>query len=68
MVALVVLGWRAGSGRMAGMVLIAVCSGLSCRLGVAGAGAAGSAPVRVNSVRSIFLSFIFNMYIDIQFL
>ena len=45
-VALVVLGWRAGSGRMAVMVLITVRSGLSRRLGAAGAGAAGSAPVR----------------------
>ena len=45
MVALVVLGWRAGSGRMAVMVLIAVRSGLSRRLGAAGAGAAESAPV-----------------------
>ena len=31
---------------MAVMVSIAVRSGLSCRLGAAGAGAAGSAPVR----------------------
>ena len=46
MVALVVLTWRAGSGKMAVMVLIAVRSGLSRRLGAAGAGAAGSAPVR----------------------
>ena len=38
------------------------------RLGMAGAGAGGSNPVRVNSVRFIFLSFIFNMYIDIQVL
>ena len=37
MVALVVLGWRAGSGRIAVMVLIAVRSGMSCRLGAAGA-------------------------------
>ena len=36
----------AGSGRMAVNVLIAVRSGLSRRLGAAGAGAAGSAPVR----------------------
>ena len=42
-VALVVLGWRVGSGRIAVMVLIAVRSGMSCRLGAAGAGAAGSA-------------------------
>ena len=43
----VVLGWRAGSGRIAVMVLIAVRSGMSCRLGTAGAGAgaAGSASV-----------------------
>ena len=46
MVALVVLAWRAGSGRMAVMVLIAVRSGLSSRLVAPGAGAAGSAPVR----------------------
>ena len=45
-VALVVLGWRAGSGRMAVNVLIADRSGLSRRLEAAGAGAAGSAPVR----------------------
>ena len=45
-VVLVVLGWRAGSWRMAVMVLIAVRSGLSRRLGAAGADAAGSAPVR----------------------
>ena len=32
-VALVVLGWRAGSGRIAVMVFIAVRSGMSCRLG-----------------------------------
>ena len=44
--ALVVLGWRTGLGRMAVMVSIAVRSGLSCRWGAAGAGAAGSAPVR----------------------
>ena len=44
--ALVVLGWRAGLGRMAVMVSISVRSGLSCRRGAAGAGAAGSAPVR----------------------
>ena len=32
-VALVVLGWWAGLERMVVMVLIAVCSGLSCRRG-----------------------------------
>ena len=46
MVALVVAGWRAGSGRTAVMVLIAVRSGLSCHLGAPGAGAVGSASVR----------------------
>ena len=45
MVVLVVLGWRAGSGRTAVMVLIAVRSGMSCRLGAAGASAAGFASV-----------------------
>ena len=44
--ALVVLGWRAGLGRMAVMVSISARSGLSCRRGAASAGAAGSAPVR----------------------
>ena len=53
-VALVVLGWRAGLGRMAVMVSIAVRSGLSCRRGAAGAGAAGSAPVR--DLGFVFLS------------
>ena len=53
--ALVVLGWRAGLGRMAVMVSIAVRSGLSCRPGAAGAGAAGSAPVR--DLGFAFLSF-----------
>ena len=41
-VALGVLGLRAGLGRMAVMVLSAVHSGLSCRLGAACAGTAGS--------------------------
>ena len=53
-VALVVLGWRARSGRMAVMVLITVRSGLSRRLGAAGAGAAGSAPVRKFGFVSFF--------------
>ena len=52
--ALVVLGWRAGLGRMAVMVSIFVRSGLSCRRGAAGAGAAGSAPVR--DLGFVFLS------------
>ena len=50
--ALVVLGWRAGLGRMAVMVSIAVRSGLSCRRGAAGAGAAGS----VRDLGFVFLS------------
>ena len=52
--ALVVLGWRAGLGRMAVMVSISVRSGLSCRRGAAGAGAGGSAPVR--DLGFVFLS------------
>ena len=58
MVALVVLGWRAGSGRMAVMVLIAVCSGLSRRLGAAAAGTAGSALIR----ESGFVLFFFLLF------
>ena len=58
MVALVVLGWRAGSGRIAVMVLIAVRSGMSCHLGVAGAGAAGSASVSDSGFVFVLLSFI----------
>ena len=64
MVALVVLGWRAGSGRMAVMVLIAVRFGLSRRLGPAGAGAAGSALVREFGFVLFFSIFIFSMYIN----
>ena len=52
--ALVVLGWRAGLGRMAVMVSISVRSGLSFRRGAAGAGTAGSAPVR--DLEFVFLS------------
>ena len=52
--ALVVLGWRAGLGRMAVMVSIAVRSGVLCRRGAAGAGAAGSASVR--DLGFVFLS------------
>ena len=58
MVALVVLGWRAGSGRIAVMVLIAVRSGMSCRLGAAGAGAAGSASFSDSGFVFVLLSFI----------
>ena len=58
MVALVALGWRAGSGRIAVMVLIAVRSGMSCRLGAAGAGAAGSASVSDSGFVFVLLSFI----------
>ena len=58
-VALVVLGWRTGSGRMAVIVLIAVRSGLSCRLGAAGIGAAGSAPVIDFGFDFLFLLFHF---------
>ena len=57
-VALVVPGWRGGSGRMAVLVLIAVRSGLSCRLGAAGIGAAGSAPVIDFGFDFLFLSYI----------
>ena len=58
MVALVVLGWRAGSGYIAVMALIAVRSGMSFRLGVAGAGAAGSASVSDSGFVFVLLSFI----------
>ena len=58
MVALVVLGSRAGSGRIAVMVLIAIRSGISCRLGAAGAGAAGSASVSDSGFVFVLLSFI----------
>ena len=58
MVALVVLGWRAGSGRIAVMVSIAVRSGMSCRLGAAGAGAAGSASVSDSGFVFVLRSFI----------
>ena len=44
--ALVVLGWWAGLGKMVVLVSIAVRSGLSCRREAVGAGTAGSAPVR----------------------
>ena len=57
MVALVVLGWRA-PGRIAVMILIAVRSGMSCRLGAAGAGAAGSASVSDSGFVFVLLSFI----------
>ena len=59
-VALVALGWRAGSGRLAVMVLIAVGSGMSCHLGVAGVGAAVSASVSDSGFVFVFvlLSFI----------
>ena len=69
-VALVVLGWRAGSGRMAVIVLIAVRSGLLCRLGAAGAGAAGVCrPLSETSDSFLFslFYFIFNMYVNNQF-
>ena len=58
MVALVALGWRAGSGRIAVKVLIAVRSGMSCRLGAAGAGAAGSASASDSGFVFVLLSFI----------
>ena len=58
MVALVALGWRAGSGRIAVMVLIAVRSGMSCRLGAAGAGAAGPASANDSGFVFVLLSFI----------
>ena len=58
MVVLVVLGWRACSGRIAVMVLIAVRSGMSCRLGAAGAGAARSASVSDSGFVFVLLSFI----------
>ena len=58
MVALVALGWRAGSGRIAVMVLIAVLSGTSCRLGAAVAGAAGSASASDSGFVFVLLSFI----------
>ena len=58
MVALVALGWRAGSGRIAVIVLIAVRSGMSCRLGAAGAGVAGSASVSDSGFVFVLLSFI----------
>ena len=58
MVALVALGWRAGSGRIAVMVLIAVRSGMSCRLGAAGAGTAGSASASDSGFVFVLLSFI----------
>ena len=58
MMALVDLGWRAGSGRIAVMVLIAVRSGMSCRLWAAGAGAAGSASASDSGFTFVLLSFI----------
>ena len=58
MVALVALGWWAGSGRIAVMALIAVRSGMSRRLGAAGAGAAGSASVSDSGFVFVLLSFI----------
>ena len=58
MVALVALGWLAGSGRIAVMVLIAVRSGMPCRLGAAGAGAAGSASASDSGLVFVLLSFI----------
>ena len=64
-VALVVLGWWAGLERMAVMVLIAVCSGLSCGWGVAGAGAAGSAPVRDSG---FVFSFFFRIFISCMYI
>ena len=57
-VALVVLGWRAGLGQMAVMVLITVRSGLSCHLGAAGAGGVGSAAVRDSGFVLFLLSLI----------
>ena len=58
MMALVALGWRAGSGRIAVMVFIAVRSGMSCRLGAAGAGAAGSASASDSGFVFVLLYFI----------
>ena len=60
-VALVALWWRAGSGRIAVMVLIAVRSGMSCRLGAAGAGAAGSASASDSGFVSCY-SLLFHFY------
>ena len=57
-VALAVLGWRTGSGRTAVMVLITVRSGMSCRLGAAGAGAAGSTSVSDSGFVFVLLFFI----------
>ena len=57
-VALVVLGWRADSGLIAVIALIAVRSGVSCRLGAAGAGAAGSASASDSGFVFVLLSFI----------
>ena len=57
-VALVDMGWRAGSGCIAVMVLIAVRSGMSCRLGAAGAGAVGSAYASDSGFVFVLLSFI----------
>ena len=53
---MVAQGWRAGSGRIAVMVLIAVRSGMSCRLGAAGAGAAGSASASDSGLVFVLLS------------
>ena len=57
-VTLVALGWRACWGRIAVMVLIAVRSGMSCRMGAASAGAAGSASASDSGFVFVLLSFI----------
>ena len=57
-VALVVLVWQAGSGRIAVMVLIAVHSGMSCRLGRLVLALRGSASVSDSGFVFISLSFI----------